>query len=223
MQHISESEMKSFYAGILPARDTIICAEHLEICTECNSLFNQVSSLGMLHQPPAIDISPASILAGKHLSYEQISDYLDNYLEEYTKQTIDEHLEFCSTCYEDLSSLKEFRESIDHELVRPHKSLLSRLVKSILTLWCRVRIVRLVNAYSTLIVLISLSLIALPVYLWRNRDLTSPLRNVTEANATPDSSPPEERPSPPTPLNTNGTEGPKHFAGNSKRKIAVVI
>lgn len=215
--------MKSFRSGILPARDTIICAEHLEVCTECNNLFKQVSNIGIRQKLPAIDFSPVSILTGKHLSYEQISDYLDNYLEEHTKKTIDYHLEFCPTCYGDLSSLKEFRESIDQEVVHPHRSIAWRLAKSILKPWGRIRIFRLVNAYSTLIVLISLSLLAFAVYLWRNRDLPNPPRNVTEVKATPGSSPPEERPSPPAPQNRNGIERVKHFAGGNKRKIPVVF
>ncbi|MCI0664791.1 MAG: hypothetical protein L0220_27325 [Acidobacteria bacterium] len=104
-QHISESELNSFSSGLLPASKTIPFAEHLEICRECSR------RLATLRKRKPRRHSPSTFLAGTHIEYESICDYLEDRLDVNDRILIDIHLQLCHICHDDVKSLKEFRES----------------------------------------------------------------------------------------------------------------
>jgi len=182
-QHISESEMNSFRSGLLPAWETIPFAEHLEICRECSV------RLATLRGRAIARFSPSSFLAGKHIEYEAISDYLDDRLEVNDREFIEIHLKLCHICHDDVQSLKEFRESSVPEGVIKHS--IRDDLKGIFITIGRTRILNALPAEGTLLILTSLFLfVALLIVLdLRKRSMISSEKPVTtplhQVNAPP--------------------------------------
>jgi hypothetical protein len=114
--HISDPVIASFCSGALSAEDTIMCAEHLEVCLECNIRFNNILKSDRYSRPIILDFSPKAYLANEHLGYEQFDDYLDGNLDEDETEIIRIHFESCSDCRRNLSSLEEFRKMVEPEL-----------------------------------------------------------------------------------------------------------
>ncbi|HKX30689.1 MAG TPA: hypothetical protein VJ302_23570 [Blastocatellia bacterium] len=116
IDHIRENEMESFWAGDLPVLATIRCAEHLEACPECSRLFRRISSGDRSLAVGGALLAPEVMVLGRHLDYEQLDAYLERRVGADRASSIKLHLELCQECAKDLSSLKEFRRSLDSEL-----------------------------------------------------------------------------------------------------------
>jgi hypothetical protein len=160
-QHISESELNYLRSGLLPARETIHFAEHLEMCRECSI------RLAMLRGGRTNRFSLSTFLGGRHLEYESISDYLDDRLNVSDRKLIEIHLQLCRICHDDVKSLKEFRESSGSE---PEiKQSIQEYLKRIFVEKRRMRILNMLPAYNALLILISL---VLGMLLLISRDLS---------------------------------------------------
>src|SRR5215510_7508982 len=109
IRHISDTEIDFFRSGALSAEDTVLCAEHIEACTECNQRLDNFLSAGNRSRPIILDFSPKTYLAAVHLDDEQLSDYLEDALDEDEAEIVRIHIELCARCRKDLLSLKEFR------------------------------------------------------------------------------------------------------------------
>lgn len=96
--HISDPDLTSFCSGLLSAEDTIMTAEHLEICPECSLRFKNHLKSASYCQPIIFDFSPMTYLADEHLGYEQLSDYLAGVLDEDDTEIINIHVELCADC-----------------------------------------------------------------------------------------------------------------------------
>ena len=168
--HIIESEMRSFCAGTLSASDTIRCAEHLESCPQCNRLFREVSIARRTPVSASVLLSPETLIIGRHLDYEEISSYLDKEVTKEQSEFIEVHLDLCRECAKDLSSLRDFRESIDSELRgrNPNKGLFSRLA----SYWKETRYFNPVPVFGMMILLTLLALSGVLVYRWPGSSVT---------------------------------------------------
>jgi hypothetical protein len=93
-----------------------MCAEHLEMCPECNTRFNNILRSDRYSRSIILDFSPKTYLVSEHLEYEQLDDYLDGNLDEDEAEIIRIHFESCSDCRGNLSSLEEFRKMVEPEL-----------------------------------------------------------------------------------------------------------
>ena len=114
--HISDPVIASFCSGALSAEDTIMCAEHLEMCPECIIRFNNILKSDRYSRPIILGFSPKTYLVNEHLEYEQFDDYLDGNLDEDEAEIIRVHFGLCSDCRNNLSSLEEFRKMVEPEL-----------------------------------------------------------------------------------------------------------
>lgn len=156
--HISDLVITSFCSGALSAADTIMCAEHLEMCHECSIRFNNIVKSGQYSRPIILDFSPKTYLVNEHLAYEQLGDYLDGALDEDETEIIHIHVELCPGCYKNLSSLEEFRKAVEPELrVKYGPRDLLQGVAAFLQLF---RYPRLIWTYSALVVLVILGCLA---------------------------------------------------------------
>ncbi len=169
--HISDDIISSFRSGSLSAEDTINCAEHLELCFDCNLRFGNVLTNEDYPRAFILDFSPKTYLTDEHLDYEQLSDYLEDKLDEDEAEIVNVHIGLCLRCRKDLLSLKDFRRSIEPELRLRYASptLLNRLAEY-LGLTGRPRII---IAYSTLITLIVMGCLVLTIHLRRNQKSTT--------------------------------------------------
>jgi hypothetical protein len=149
--HISDPVIASFCSGALSAEDTIMCAEHLEVCPECNTRVNNVLKSDRYSRPIILDFSPKTYLVSEHLEYEQLDDYLDANLDEDEAEIIRIHFESCLDCRENLSSLEEFRKMVEPELKLRYGS--RGLLHGLAEYLRPFRYSRLVLTYSALIIL----------------------------------------------------------------------
>jgi Putative zinc-finger len=160
IEHISETMMRAFCFRNLPAMETIVCAEHIEVCTECSELFNHVSKSNRYSRPIHFDFSANASRINDHLDYEQLSDYLDAKLDEDEGEVVNAHLKLCSNCYTDCMVLREFRETIEPELKVRYAP--RSILKKILELLKHFRPPKLVLAYGVIMTLIFMtSLVAI--------------------------------------------------------------
>jgi anti-sigma factor RsiW len=114
-QHLSDADLDFFHDGILPARETIEYAEHLEICPECSDRLDEVRA-AKPPQPFLLDLSLRTFLKDLHVFDEQLSDYLDGDLDEDDAEIVRVHIESCTRCLKDLLDLIEIRRQIKPEL-----------------------------------------------------------------------------------------------------------
>ncbi len=170
--HISETDLQSFCSGLLPAMDTILCAEHLEACPQCSRLYTRISQGRASSKADERHFSPETYLFGQHLDYEKISDYLDHKLIEGEIESVKLHLKFCRNCTEEVVSLKEFRKSLEKELSseHPRQGFIGKIISSIR----KPRLPNPVYVFGALTVLILLSLIMIVIYRQRSREVNEP-------------------------------------------------
>src|SRR5262245_55502496 len=116
IDHIRENEMESFWAGDVPVLATIRCAEHLEACSDCSRIFRRISSGDQPLTAGGALFSPEVLVLGRHLDYEQLDAYLERRAGADQDSSIKLHLDLCPDCAKDLSSLREFRRSLESEL-----------------------------------------------------------------------------------------------------------
>ena len=103
-----DTEIESFRYGALSAEDTVLCAEHIEICSECSDRLDKV----LAAESPrliSLDFWLRTFLKDAHLDDEELSDYLEGELDENEAKIIRIHLEVCARCYRDLLDLVEIR------------------------------------------------------------------------------------------------------------------
>jgi hypothetical protein len=107
-EHITQSDLKLFGQGILPAGEMLLIAGHLENCSDC-SLSQGLESRSIPRTLSNASDSLTGFVTGRHLDYQEFSGYLDNYLEDHETREIELHLSLCRDCLEELESLKNQR------------------------------------------------------------------------------------------------------------------
>ena len=147
--------------------DAIVCAEHIEVCSECSHLFNQITSGYGTEKTRRMQFSPETYILGDHLDYDQLSDYLDDNLDNDQAENLKSHIELCRRCSDDLKSLKEFRVSLDDELRQQRSSpgSISWIISSVR----KPKLPTPVYVLGTLSVFILLGLLAFAIYRWQIR------------------------------------------------------
>jgi len=97
-QHLSKEEIEDYAGRKLRAERLLAADLHLSACPLCQ---NQVRSLS-----PAGKLSPAASVT--HLSYEQMTDYLDAERSLDARSAVEQHLKSCLLCSDELGDLKAF-------------------------------------------------------------------------------------------------------------------
>ncbi len=160
--------MHSFCSGRLLATETIMCAEHIEICLECQQLFNQLSIINVTSRSGSSIFSPDAFILGEHVDYEQISDYLDNKLDRDRVEFVKPHLDYCPVCSAEMSSLKEFRKTIEAELWEREEP--QDFITKVKSIFRRIEFPNPVYLFGALSILIILGIVTFVLYRWMIQD-----------------------------------------------------
>jgi hypothetical protein len=111
---LTEQQCQDYAARRLAAADLLPLDDHLAACAECGeklSVVLQARTGGAL----AVNSTPWELTAiGEdfHLSFAQMSDWVDNRLDEVDREIITSHLEFCRSCQAEIEDLHAFRQSL---------------------------------------------------------------------------------------------------------------
>jgi hypothetical protein len=102
MRHLTLEELKSYRRGAMTGDGLLLTDRHLASCALCQRDLRAVTPGPML---PAIAEEMGEPV---HLTYEEMSDYLDSKLVEAEKVRIDEHMQICQSCSAELRDLMGF-------------------------------------------------------------------------------------------------------------------
>src|SRR6185369_2384343 len=114
--HIPKSLIEQFRDRSLDAAALSAISAHLESCARCYELFREAFRNKSGNAAPWFSLSSESWLKEEHLEYEQIVSYTDGALDEEDREILDEHLQLCARCSEDVQSFVTHRQQIEPEL-----------------------------------------------------------------------------------------------------------
>ncbi len=158
--------MRAFTSGRLTASELILLSEHLESCSECGDLYDQVFDAEIRLRHKSSDRWIDSYLVGQHLDYEQISGYLDRQLNQEQAKDVDAHCYSCAMCRKDLADLREFRNG--HGIQSSHRKILEGITDALRKIRTGYR----VPVYGSALALLLLGLLLLQLY--RSKGQKSP-------------------------------------------------
>src|SRR5262245_6474018 len=119
--HLTRDEIESYLRRDLSASDLLSADDHLAGCDECHA---KVQAIGNITER-AISLNRGFASPGietDHLTFEQLSDIVDDRFDEIDREIVLSHIELCSRCRRELTELRAFtelREPSNVEVVRP--------------------------------------------------------------------------------------------------------
>jgi hypothetical protein len=116
LEHIPKSLMEQFRDRSLDAAALSAISAHLESCAKCYELFREAFHGKSGNASAWFSLSSESWLKGEHLEYEQIVSYADGAMDKEDREILDEHLQLCARCSEDVQSFVAHRRQIEPEL-----------------------------------------------------------------------------------------------------------
>lgn len=102
--HLTKDLLAGYRERILDATALLAADDHLAGCEQCRS---DLAALAPPDTVSAFALSFRSMPANEHLSFEELSDHLDDRLDPIAAEIVELHLGECSRCIEDLESLRE--------------------------------------------------------------------------------------------------------------------
>jgi hypothetical protein len=114
--HIPKSLIEQFRDRALDAAALGAISTHLESCARCYELFQGAFRNKSGNAAPWFSLSSESWLIEEHLEYEQIVSYADGALDEEDREILDDHLQLCARCSDDVQSFVAHRQQIEPEL-----------------------------------------------------------------------------------------------------------
>lgn len=96
--HLSPTQIEQYRWSDLPPKELLAFSDHIHSCDHCARL---------LHETAAPSI-PEFLAGAEHLSYEQITAFLESKLDPVELQTVRSHLAGCSKCEGEIKSIRAF-------------------------------------------------------------------------------------------------------------------
>ena len=106
MEHLTHEEFVSYGSSTLASSGLLSADRHLAECSECRT---------ELRRTVAAPILPALVLEmgnPVHLTFEQISTYVEASIDESERDQIEAHMNVCQSCREEVLALKFFDASM---------------------------------------------------------------------------------------------------------------
>jgi hypothetical protein len=108
MHHLTDSELELYRKRDMPSERLLVANSHLSSCDECYRRYGAENEIGAAFTILQ-DLQSINELEFEHLSFEQLSDYVDNNLPEKGRAEITLHVQECSACeirLKELAALK---------------------------------------------------------------------------------------------------------------------
>jgi hypothetical protein len=110
MEHLTREELKGYGDRTMAANALLNADRHLAGCAVCrNELRRAVSA-------PALPVVVIEMSEPVHLSYEEMSAYIDAKVDEAAKGQMEEHVSICRSCAKELKDLQAFDARMALEL-----------------------------------------------------------------------------------------------------------
>jgi anti-sigma factor RsiW len=129
--HLTTEELKGFADRSLAPQALLRVDRHLARCPDC------LSELQRAVAPPRLPAVLKEFEAPLHVTYEQLSSYLDRSLDAELRPTLEGHLSICASCKAELDDLEAFeaREIAQATIQTPDRP--EKHYRSVLSAWVR--------------------------------------------------------------------------------------
>ena len=107
--HLSIKDVEPYRGRKLPLTELLAINDHLAGCMTCRELFEEPGRLGASYSFVRTVLGENGVESGPHLSYEQITAYVDDLLNEHERDIVEIHLEACRKCEVEVDDLRQTR------------------------------------------------------------------------------------------------------------------
>jgi hypothetical protein len=145
-EHLSAEQISSYRERRSPPEELLRVDDHISQCSECRERLSHVSEMGAalhaagpnIQQGEPRELRQALLDAGsqrKHLSYEQLEEYVDGKMPDGDRKNAQAHLQVCPMCSEELQDLNSLRA----ELLGRHREVREAWWARFVVRWLTVR------------------------------------------------------------------------------------
>jgi len=103
MAHLTQEELKGYETGKLAASALVAADRHLAECSACRYELRRAAS-----SAPALPSFVMEMAEPVHLTYEEMSDYVDAKVDDAGRERMDAHTSICRSCAKELRDLQAF-------------------------------------------------------------------------------------------------------------------
>src|SRR5262245_12946652 len=96
--HLSTEQAERFYQRNLSPAELVTTYDHIALCEDCRQLLRKTVRPESALTSLLSDLTAGTVAEPAHLSYETLSAYVDNCLDEVERENAQSHLEVCATC-----------------------------------------------------------------------------------------------------------------------------
>jgi len=135
MSHLTPEQWQRYRTGRLQPGELAQIDAHLSACPECRArLLSDEQTRQAIARLRAQLFAP---LPSECPTYDQLADYLDEQLSEDERLQVEEHLQSCPLCVQEVQALKEWRKTVPEQLPAPspQKSWKQRLATLLTNRW----------------------------------------------------------------------------------------
>lgn len=118
--HLTEQQLNGYANRTLGAAELLQVDDHLTACRDCCERLQSVLQASTGENGVVNSLAWELTTSGEdfHLSFEQISAFLESQLDEIDREIITSHLAVCANCVAEVEDLQAFKEVITAQLVR---------------------------------------------------------------------------------------------------------
>jgi hypothetical protein len=103
MAHLTQEELKGYETRKLAASALVAADRHLAECSACRYELRRTASAA-----PALPSFVMEMAEPVHLTFEEMSDYVDAKIDDAGRERMDEHTSICRSCAKELRDLQAF-------------------------------------------------------------------------------------------------------------------
>ena len=111
MAHLTQEELKGYETGKLAASALVAADRHLAECSACRYELRRTASAA-----PALPSFVMEMAEPVHLTFEEMSDYVDAKIDDAARERMNEHAAICKSCSKELRDLQVFDARMNVEM-----------------------------------------------------------------------------------------------------------
>lgn len=110
--HLSAQQVEQYRRRSLPPAELLDAGDHLIACEECRARIADVGKIDLALSILRDDFTQQARAPHEHLSYEQLSAYVDDGLHSVEREIVDSHVAVCAQCKEEMRDLFAFKDTL---------------------------------------------------------------------------------------------------------------
>ncbi len=111
MAHLTHEELKGYEAGTLANSALVVADRHLADCAVCRYELRRAASAA-----PALPSFVMEMGEPVHLTYEEMTAYVDAKIDDAARERMNEHAAICKSCSKELRDLQVFDARMNVEM-----------------------------------------------------------------------------------------------------------